>query len=246
MARPQRSTTRLAWGRDTSSSKLRARVTSFALAERVGLSGAVLGVDISEVMLAVARQRAPAPGSASPSISLADAQTDDLGEAAFDGVFSRFGVMFFSDPVAAFANIRRALKPSGRLVFVCWRSIDENLWMRVPMDAAIPHLPPLPFSDPMAPGPFGFVDPARVRGILTAAGFASVQIAPFDACIGSGDLDATLALTLRVGPLARALRENPDHVLAALDVVRAALAAYVTLEGVLMPAAVWIVGAVNG
>jgi hypothetical protein len=118
--------------------------------------------------------------------------------------------------------------------------------MRVPMDAAAPHLPSLPFSDPTAPGPFAFVDPARVRGILTAAGFASVEIAPFDACIGSGDLDATLALTLRVGPLARALRENPDHVPAALDVVRAALAAYVTLEGVLMPAAVWIVGAVNG
>lgn len=219
--------------------------TSYALAERVGATGAVVGVDISEPMLAVARQRSGTPGSATPDFLQADAQTADLGEAGFDAVFSRFGVMFFNDPATAFANIRRALKPGGRLAFVCWRPMAENPWMRVPMEAALPLLPPQPPADPTAPGPFAFADFERVRGILDEAGFSAVLITPFGAQIGSGDLDETLALALRVGPLARALRENPDHAGEIADVVRAALAAYVTPKGVLMPAAVWIVTATN-
>jgi SAM-dependent methyltransferase len=220
--------------------------TSFALAARVGPSGAVLGVDISAPMLAVARQRVPASDSAAPGFRLADAQAEDLGEAAFDAAFSRFGVMFFSDPVAAFANIRRALKPGGRLAFVCWRPLPANPWMHVPLDAARPALPPLPPPEPNAPGPFAFADPDRVRAILTAAGFGAVEIAPFDTRIGSGGLEETLALTFRVGPLGAALRENPDHADAVTNLVRPALAAYLTPEGVMMPAAVWIVSAANG
>ena len=145
--------------------------TSYALAERVGATGAVLGVDISEPMLAVARQRSGTPGSATPDFLQADAQTADLGEAGFDAVFSRFGVMFFNDPAAAFANIRRALKPGGRLAFVCWRPMAENPWMRVPMEAALPLLPPQPPADPTAPGPFAFADSERVRGILDRSWF---------------------------------------------------------------------------
>ena len=214
--------------------------TSFALAARVGPSGAVLGVDISEPMLAVATARS---GALAPAFRQADAQADDLGAAGFDGAFSRFGVMFFSDPVAAFANIRRAVKPGGRLAFVCWRPLAENPWMYVPMEAARPLLPPLPPSDPTAPGPFAFADPARVRAILTDAGFGEVAVTPFDRRIGSGGMEETLAICRRVGPLGAALRENPDHAEAVLGVVREALAAYLTPEGVLMPAAVWIVSA---
>jgi SAM-dependent methyltransferase len=217
--------------------------TSFALSARVGLKGAVLGVDISEPMLAVASRRLPAPGAQEPAFRLADAQTDDLGEAAFDGAFSRFGVMFFSDPVAAFGNIRRALKPGGRLAFVCWRPLAENPWMFVPLDAARALLPPLPPSDPTAPGPFAFADTNRVRAILSEAGFGAITITPFDARIGSGGLEETLAISRRVGPLGAALRENPDHAEAVLGVVREALAAYLSPLGVLMPAAVWIVSA---
>jgi hypothetical protein len=106
-------------------------------------------------------------------------------------------------------------------------------------------LPPLPPSDPTAPGPFAFADAARVRAILTEAGFSAVRIAPFDARIGSGDLDETMALMARVGPLGAALRENPDRAEAVMNLVRPAMAAYVTAEGVLMPAAVWIVSALN-
>jgi SAM-dependent methyltransferase len=219
--------------------------TSFALSARVGPSGAVLGVDISQPMLAVAAG-GRSGGGAAPGFRLADAQADDLGEAAFDGAFSRFGVMFFSNPAAAFANIRRALKPAGRLAFVCWRPLAENPWMHVPLEAARPLLPPMPPSDPTAPGPFAFADADRVRAILFEAGFREIAIEPFDAMIGSGGMEETLALCRRVGPLGSALRENPDHAEAAMGVVRDALSAYLTPEGVLMPAAVWIVSAVNG
>jgi SAM-dependent methyltransferase len=193
-------------------------------------------------VLAVVEARSQAGGGAPPpTFRLGDAQEHDLGEAAFDGAFSRFGVMFFSDPAAAFANIRRALKPGGRLAFVCWRSLADNPWMYVPIDAARPLLPPLPPSDPTAPGPFAFSDPALVRAILAKAGFGAITITPFDTRIGGSDLEETLAIFRRVGPLGAALRENPDHAEAVMGVVREALTAYLTPEGVLMPAGVWIV-----
>jgi SAM-dependent methyltransferase len=217
--------------------------TTLSLAGAVSPGGSVLGADISEPMLAIARARA---GQAQASFLLADVQTAALGEARFDAAFSRFGVMFFADPVVAFANIRRSLKPGGRLTFVCWRPAAENAWMSVPLEAARPLLPPLPETDPTAPGPFAFADSGRVAGILEAAGFTSVRLSPFDMLIGSGDLAQTLALTLRVGPLSRALREHPQCRDATPGVVREALSAYVTDQGVVMPAAIWIVTAVAG
>jgi len=216
------------------------------LAARVGPSGAVVGVDISEPMLVVARSRATLEASARPSFRQADAQTEDLGDGAFDAAFSRFGVMFFSDPVAAFANIRRALAPGGRLGFVCWRPLTENPWMLEPMQAAMPLLPPLPPPDPTAPGPFAFADADRVRGILAGAGFSAVRIEPFDMRIGGSSVEQTLNLAFRVGPLGAALRENPERAEAVAEAVRARLAQYDTPGGVLMPAAVWIVQARNG
>jgi SAM-dependent methyltransferase len=218
--------------------------TSFALAEAVGPAGFVLGLDISEPMLDVARQRA-AESPVAPDFLRADAQTADLGAARFDAAFSRFGVMFFSDPTAAFANIRHMLKPGGRLAFVCWRSPMDNPWMSVPVQSALPFLPPQPERDPLAPGPFAFADADRVRGILADAGFAAITVTPYDALIGSGDLEETLALTGRVGPLASVLRDNPGLASSVLPVVRAALSAYLTPDGVMMPAAVWIVSAAN-
>ncbi|GAB0114839.1 class I SAM-dependent methyltransferase [Acidisoma sp. C75] len=216
--------------------------TSLSLAQAVGPAGRVLGADISQPMLDVARRRAAAL-SAPPSFQLADAQTADFGEARFDALSSRFGVMFFEAPEIAFANLRRTLKPGGRLAFVCWRKPAENPWLTTPLDAARPLLPPLPEPDPLAPGPFAFADPERVRRILSAAGFAEIDIAPHDTAIGSGSLDETLLLSTRIGPLARALRDHPSYREQVLGVVRAALAPYVTEAGVLMPAAVWLVRA---
>ena len=214
-----------------------------ALAERVGSAGAVTGADISRPMLEVARARALPAEAATPRFTEIDAQTGDLGAGAFDGAFSRFGVMFFADPAQAFANIGRSLKPKGRLTFVCWRPFAENLWMRAPAEAAAPLLPPSAPPDPLAPGPFAFADPERVWDILETAGFRAIEIRPFDANIGGGTLDETVALSFRVGPLGAALRENPHMAGPVGEAVRKALAPYETPSGVLAPAAVWIVRA---
>ncbi len=216
--------------------------TSLELGVAVGAQGAVTGVDISQLMLGLARTRPLPSGAAAPVFVEADAQTAELGR--FDAAFSRFGVMFFADPVAAFRNIRAALKPAGRIAFACWRPMAENIWMRAPLEAALPFLPEQPPADPLAPGPFAFADPERLRGILGEAGFKDVSIAPHDDMIGSGGIEASVELALRVGPLARALREAPE-VGAVLDApMRAALARYLTPEGVVrMPAAIWVVTA---
>jgi len=217
--------------------------TSLELAARVTATGAVSGADISVPMLEVARARLVPDGAATPDFRQVDAQTGDLGEGSFDAVFSRFGVMFFSDPVAAFSNLRKALKPEGRLAFVCWRPFQENLWMRAPMEAAQPFLPPSPPVDPTAPGPFAFADSNRVRTILADAGFADVTFHAFNTSIGGSNLDQTVDLAFRVGPLGAVLREQPDLAPTVAGAVRSALAPYETPSGVLMPAAVWIVQA---
>ena len=217
--------------------------TSLDLGSRVGAAGSVVGVDISKPMLEVARRRPRSAPNLRLTFELFDAQSDDLGHGRFDAAFSRFGVMFFSDPVAAFTNIRKSLKPSGRLVFVCWRPLSQNPWMREPLDAALPLLPPIAPFDPIAPGPFAFADAGRVQSILAEAGFGSVKVSPFDAAIGGANLEQTLQLALNVGPLGAALRENPERAETVADAVRDLLSKYATPNGVLMPAAVWIVSA---
>lgn len=216
--------------------------TSLLLAERVGTAGAVTGVDISAPMLAVARARLVPGGSARPDFRQADAQTDDLGE-AHDAAFSRFGVMFFADPPAAFANVRRALRPGGRLAFICWRSPAENPFLTAPLQAAASFLPPMDPVDPLAPGPFAFADPDRVRAILDQAGWADTAISPFDTPMGGESVERTLDLVRHIGPLGRALRENPDCAPKALAAVRELLGLHQTPEGVFMAAALWIVRA---
>jgi SAM-dependent methyltransferase len=214
--------------------------TSLALAARVQPKGSVVGVDISKPMLDVAFRR-PRAADLEVSFRKLDAQTGDIGHRLFDAAYSRFGVMFFGDPVAAFANIRGSLKPHGRLAFVCWRSPNENPWMQAPLQAALPLLPPLAPPDPMAPGPFAFADPSRVRSILVDSGYRSVTISSFDADIGGGDLEQTLKLALRIGPLGRALREHPAFAGEVSDAVREVLSKHLTSNGVRMAAAVWIV-----
>lgn len=215
--------------------------TSLELANRVGSEGRVVGVDISVPMLAVARRRPFLHLVRPPEFREVDAQSGELGHAEYDAASSRFGVMFFSDPIAAFSNIRSALKPHGRLCFVCWRPLLDNIWMQAPLNAALPLLPAPPPADPLAPGPFAFADAERVRGLLQSAGFASVTIEPFDSMIGCGDLEQTLALTFKVGPLGAALRENPQQKEKVADAVREVLTHYATPAGILMPAAVWVV-----
>lgn len=215
--------------------------TALDIARRVAPHGTVVGVDLSAAVLAFA-QRA-AQGLERVRFIAADAQSYPFEPASFDAAFSRFGVMFFADPVAAFVNIRRSLRPQGRLAFVCWRRLEENPLDFLPLEAAAALLPPQPAPDPDAPGPFAFADACRVRHILERAGFREIAIAARDEKVGSGDLEAMLAVCSKVGALGKILRENPGLREAALPAVRAALATHDGPEGIRLNAATWIVTA---
>ncbi len=217
--------------------------STLSLAQAVGPTGLAQGLDISRPMLAVAEHRARAAGLDQAQFMEADAQTFGFTPHSFDSAFSRFGVMFFADPTAAFQNIRKALKPGGKLAFVCWRTPAENLFMSLPTRAVAHLLPPAPPQVPHAPGPFAFADGDRLKGILEAAGFSAVTLIAHDQKIGSGDLEQSLATTLKIGPLGAVLRENPDRREAVIDAVRAALAAHDGPEGVKILSASWMVSA---
>lgn len=218
-----------------------AGATTLELAAAAAPGGEAVGIDISRPLLDVARRRAA--GASGVRFLEGDAQTYPFEPGSFDAVFSRFGVMFFADPPAAFASLRRALRPGGRLAFVCWRAMSENPIIALPMQAASRRLTPPPPPEPGAPGPFAFADPDRVRAILSAAGLEEVALTPHDEKIGSGDLSTTLALALRVGPLGGLLRENPDKRDVVIETVREALAAHEGPEGVKLGSATWIVTA---
>lgn len=228
-----------------------AGTTSFDLAARVGKGGHVLGVDISKAL--IDRARALAPKDIPARFELADASSFDLPQGAFDILFSRFGVMFFDNPTAAFAHMRRGLKPGGRVAFVCWRAMAENDWVRVPMTAITDILPAMAPPGPETPGPFSFSDQGRVTRILTGAGFTDVTFVPFDASIifGSGEtrdaaIDDAVKMTLTVGPLARTLVDQPDNVrIRVWAAVRAAYVQRASDRSVALNGATWIVTARN-
>lgn len=217
--------------------------TTLALGLAVGPEGRVLGADISRPMLEVARRRIAEAELAQAEVAEADAQAEDFGAGAWDALYSRFGVMFFADPAAAFANLSAALRPGGRLAFVCWRPLPLNPWMTAPLAAALKHLPAPEPMDPLAPGPFAFSDSERVRGILTGAGFDDIAITPHDEAIGGNGLDDALTVALKVGPAARLIAEHPDKREAVIASIREVLAANEKADGVWFDSATWIVTA---
>ena len=215
--------------------------TTAELAHAVGPKGHVLGIDISETLIGAARaQRVD-----NATFVLGDAATHPFKAASCDLVFSRFGVMFFGDPVAAFRNFHRALKPTGRLVFVCWRTPQENPWGLVPLSAARPFLPPLPRPGPEDPGQFSFGDRARVERILKESGFVSPAIRPIDRPVFLGtDMAEILDNAGRFGPLARAFADaEPAAIEKAKAAIAAALEPHLGPEGVMLPGACWLVSA---
>jgi SAM-dependent methyltransferase len=221
--------------------------TLLRLAEAVRPEGSVLGVDISEQQLALARQRIDAAGSANAKVVLDDATTHDFPAAAFDLVFTRFGVMFFAEPVVAFSNIRRAMKPGGRLALAVFRPGSDNPWATASL-GAIRHLvtPPAP-PGPEDPGQFAWGDPARVRRILGGAGFRDVVLTPLDLDINLAANAAEAAeFATFIGQGARLLQGLPEATKAA---ARSAFEAFFKTHegpgGVNLPGGLWLVSGVN-
>lgn len=216
--------------------------TTFEAAWRVGPEGRAVGADISGALLELARRRAGEQGLEGVDFVHADAQTHDFG-AEFDAIVSRFGVMFFPDPVAAFANLRRALKPDGRLAFVCWRSPEDNPISQVPLEAAAPLLSEVPKFERNAPGRFAFADPERVRAILHEAGWRDLAIEPLDDPTPV-TFEELMTMSLRVGPL-NPILSNADAALSARvrEAVAEALSPYVEEGGARMNSACWLVTA---
>ena len=214
--------------------------TSLALA---GAGAHVWGIDISEPMLA--RAKARASGVDGVKFSKTDAATQSFTP-DHDLVVSRFGVMFFVDPHAAFRNLRSALNAEGRLCFICWQPPRLNPWMAIAGKAVQPYLPvPATEPDPRAPGPFAFADPDYLRGILEQGGFAQISIDPITPTLHLADtLDEGMRFLSEIGPLARAIAELTDtRREEALAAARAALSERLSDSGLDLGAACWVVEA---
>lgn len=217
--------------------------TSAAIARAVGAGGSVTGLDVSKVILDVARQRHG--GLTNLELLLADASTYDFAPAVYDALTSRFGVMFFHDPHAAFVNLRRALKPSARACFMCWRGLDENPWMGLTAAAAFTVLPAPAKPQAGAPGPFSLAKRERVTDILGSAGFSGIEFEAVDRAIDLGSVDEALEWLTNMGPAAQPLRDaSESERMAALKAMRAALATAARDGGVVLNGATWIVSAV--
>ena len=225
--------------------------TSLQLASRIP-SGHLLCVDIAEPMLARAQQDAKAEGYSNIRFERADAKTYPFEQAVFDVVFSRFGVMFFAAPQAAFSNLHRALKPGGQLRFVCWQPLSENEWISVPMRIVAMHaaaagveLPGPP--PPSSPGPLSLGDPAHLKGILSAAGFLDVTQEDSRIAVALGEdatLESAIHTAVQLRPAAGVFRELEAGVQQQVaKALRSELESYLTPEGVRLKSACWLVNA---
>ena len=200
----------------------------------------VTGVDISAPMIDRARQR----GSERSNLEFIHGDASLWrGSEPYDLAFSRFGVMFFADPVAAFANIHRNLKESGRLTFLCWRLPQDNPWLAIPGAATQPYLPPPPASG--GPDPFAFADRDFVSSVLTDAGFQAPNLSLCEATLTVGaDVASAMAFLTRIGPLSRVISELEGHVREQpLAAAEAALQPFAGDAGVRMDASCWIITA---
>jgi SAM-dependent methyltransferase len=216
------------------------------LATAVGEQGHVVAVDISEPMLNAARQRVGEGGAHNVTLHLGDAQVMALEPAAFDIATSRMGVMFFADPIAAFRNIRSALKPGGRLVFACWAPISENRHWLISYDIALRHLGPPAKPPDHEPSPLAFADPEYVRGVLAAAGFVGVAVERAHPTIIGGSPEEEARQALMMGPTARLIEaKQPDDVnrQAIAQEIAAAFAAEGKDGTIRLPATIFLVTA---
>jgi ubiquinone/menaquinone biosynthesis C-methylase UbiE len=214
--------------------------TTLAIARSLGASGRSVGVDISEPMIALARQRA-ADERVPATFIVADAQTHAFEANGFDMLVSRFGVMFFEDSVRAFANLRRAARAGADVRLIAWRGPADNPFMTAAEHAAAPLLPCIPPRRAEGPGQFAFADAKRVRGMLAESGWAGIDIRPLDvACAFPADqLEEYLT---RLGPVGRILHEADEQTRSRVAAaVRAAFDPYIDGDAVRFNGACWLI-----
>jgi SAM-dependent methyltransferase len=223
-----------------------AGTTTLMLAARVGPNGKAMGVDLSGPMLEVAHRRAEAARGPAQFVQ-ADAAEYAFEKQVFDLGFSQFGVMFFADPVAAFRNIRRALRKRARIAFACWRSPAEHLWSSIPESAARPFLPEPPPADPHAPGRFSLRLPDRIKQVLGGAGFYAIEIEKLDARTFAGATPEEAASSaIDSGPLQRTLADADEVTRQKVrDAVTARLADEMGPDGIYLTSAAWLVRALS-
>jgi SAM-dependent methyltransferase len=218
--------------------------TSLALAQQVGSAGSVVGLDVAQAMLERARERAAGLGQL--RFVCADA-AQYAGDAAFDLLFSRFGVMFFTDPLQAFARLQACLVPGGRMVFACWRARVDNPWGSEPMEAVRRAWPEAPQAiAETGPGPFAFADVEALGRLLVTAGFEAVRSEAFDAPVlfAEDDLEEAVAFAMMAGPAARMLVDaSPAARERVRDELRRVLAPQRTPAGIALRGGSWIVSA---
>ena len=217
--------------------------STLEFARAVGPSGRVVGLDISGPMLAEGEKRASAAGIANVDWRQADPAVAALGE--YDLLTSAFGVMFFGDRVAAFTNMRRSAAPNARMALVCWRALDENPWMQVPMTAVARHLPPRPQPVANAPGMFAFADPKHVTEVLAASGWSAPRVEKLDMDLdiaaGRG-LEEAVVQSTEIGAINSWLRNQPEEVVsAAVGSLREVLKPYANGNSVRLPGAMWLI-----
>jgi SAM-dependent methyltransferase len=221
--------------------------TVLELAARVGPEGYVLGADISERSVAKAQERIAAAGLRHAGVTLADVSTQAFAPGSFDLAFSRFGVMFFSEPTATFTNVHRAMKPGARLALAVFRAAGENPWTVGPLGAVRHLVPAFTPPAPGEPGMFSWAEPDRVHQILEGAGFRSISLVPLDPVmrytVPGGAAEAAELATM-VGQVFRAVA---DASVQQREAVRSALVTFFQdhdgPEGVILPAALWVVQA---
>jgi len=224
--------------------------TACMLAERVGPEGEVVGMDCCEAFLEYGRAEAAEKGLDNVSFIEGDVEIHPFA-GDYDMVFSRFGTMFFSNPVAAMKNMRRALKPGGRLTAIVWRDRADNHWGTVPKEVLLRHLPePGDDAQTCGPGPFSQADQEMVTGQLKAAGYTGIAFERVDVPFRTGlDIDDAIAFQLAIGPAGEIYREAGDLATDKHDEIvaelREAYAPYATEEGVFMPSSSWVISARN-
>jgi SAM-dependent methyltransferase len=211
------------------------------LARRLGHGGHVVGIDVDPDLIDRARERAWDASAANVTFVVGDAAGHPFRAGEFDAVTSRFGTMFFADPVSAFRTLATALTPAGLLTFVCWREPSANAWFSLPMTVAAQHVAgATPVPGPPTTGPFALADADHVQRVLRAAGFPDISLTGIDRMVDVGG-DADDAIDFYAATFGAALRA--DVVQRATADLRRAIEPFTTPDGVLLPASAWLVTA---